>query len=537
MTGKKAQLAIALLLLCSCCASQELGAIASPLTAKLVPGQTLRYEVETVISYSADVLKGYSTTVPLGPCQFSISTVATLNRGSVAQDGNLPVKAEFQDPKISAWHCAGYDQKRMEKALREFAASPIVYQVGPHGEVGFEHSKRDRLAYESASDLLNKVALDLLQTRLADRPVSLGASWKPHGQFTYWKDFLLGGLEVSAATVRWKNTPKIAGHDCASITSKYVFAPTESTSGPVTAGGNLRQTPTNVLAGVQEVSLLFDLQERRIGWLHRAFRVENHVSVQPEEQIDPEVLTIRWEEEATARLIPEKDSIAWLAALKNFESTPEGGRKAVAAADASNASVADLARLAVPKRKSVSAIETLDLTPAGFARWEREFCDGSWPCAQISIALPGQVKVAEDAPLQTSYLARTDGTLVTVTVGPVLERKYQGLTADEELKKQAEFFLANQLWMTNKPGIGLEAQSTFVDGYPARLITFRGQRRDLASIQGTLAVLLSPWGETFPVTCSVDQRDAAKMQDLCERIVGLFRMRRPEDGGAQDDDP
>lgn len=530
MSSARTQLVLALLLLCGGSKAQSQASAPSvPLASTLTPGETLRYEIEASTSYSADVMEGYSTTAPLGPCQYSLGGVLALKAGSVDPDGNVPVKAEYHDVKVTHWHCRDFDQKKVERGLRDFAASNVVYQVGPHGEVGFQHAARDRFTYLSAVDLLSKVTLDLLQTRLANRPVSIGSSWKPQGQFTYWKDYLLSGLDLSAATMRWKSTPKIGGRDCAWITSKYVFAPTESSSGPVTAGGSLRQQPTNVVAGVLDVSLLFDPQIRHIAWLSRYYKVENHVSVQPEEEPDPEVLTIRWEEEAKARFIPEKDSIAWLAALKVFESTPEPGAVAAQPAAQTGTSVAELARKAVPnKRSSTAEMDTLDFTPQGFTRWEREFCDSSWYCTKLSIALPGEVKVAEDAPLQTAYLSRIDGSLLTVTVGPILQRKYQGLTAEEELKKQTDFYLANQIWMTNKPGISIESQSTSVDGYSAMLTTFRGERRDLVGIHGELAILLSPWGESFPITCTVEQGKFATLHATCERILGLVRVRRAE---------
>jgi len=496
-------------------AQSQSSSTSAPLAATLTAGETLRYEIETSTSYSADVLQGYTTTLPLGPCNYSLAAALTLRVGSAGADGNLPVKAEYQDLKVTNWSCRELEQKKLEKGLRDFAASNVVYQVGPHGEVGYSHQGRDRFTYMSAVDLLNKVTLDLLQTRLADYPVAAGRSWKPHGQFTYWRDYLLSGLDLSAATMRWKSTPRIAGRDCAWITSKYVFAPTESAPGAITAGGTLRRQPTNVVAGVLDVSLLFDLHDRHIAWLNRSYTVDNHVSVQPEEEDDPEVLMIRWVEEGKARLIPEKNSIEWMAALKTFESSPEPGSLA--------------GRPTVPKKRSTSAeMDTLDFTPKGFTRWDRTFCESSWYCTEISVALPGDIQIAEDAALQTVYIAKTSGSVITIAIGPTLQRKYQGLTSDEELKKQSEFFLANQLWMMNKPGISLESESTFLDGYPARITTFRGQRRDLVSIQGSLGVLLSPWGESFPITCTLDQHDSDKLKSTCDRILGLIRMRRPE---------
>jgi hypothetical protein len=296
------------------------------------------------------------------------------------------------------------------------------------------------------------------------------------------------------------------------------------------SGGSLRQEPTNVLAGKQEVSLLFDLGSKRISWLHRFFYADNHVSIQPEDEPDPEVLAVRWEEEATARLIPEHDSLAWLAAVKRFESSAQAAYTTISSSGPRRHTVAALAR---PARKppNKESISDLDTTPEGFARWARNFCQSLY-CAEVSVALPGQVKVAEDINLQATYLAKNDAVTNTITLGPTLPRRFPGLTADEELEKQTTFVLSNHLWMSNKPGIQLSSESTFIDGYPARVTTFRGETRDLAEIRGVLAILLSPWGESFPITCSARQRDGSQAQATCERIIGLVRLKRPEDNSS-----
>jgi hypothetical protein len=295
------------------------------LTALFTTGVELRYEVETSTTYSADVMEGYRTTPPVEPCQYALYAVLALTPGTADADGNIPVKAIYRDVKATSWTCTRFDRAVVDKSLRDLAAYPVVYQVGPHGEAGFQRNSRDRFTYRSAADLLSKIALDLLQTRLADKLVAVGSSWRPHGQFTYWKDSMLSGLDLSAATMRWKSTPKIAGRDCAWIASKYVFAPTESSASPITANGIVWQQPTSVVAGLLDVSLLYDLQDRHIAWLKRSYTVENHVSVRPDEEEDPEVLTIRWVEEGKARFIAEKESAEWMAALKAFESNPEPG--------------------------------------------------------------------------------------------------------------------------------------------------------------------------------------------------------------------
>jgi hypothetical protein len=79
-------------------------------------------------------------------------------------------------------------------------------------------------------------------------------------------------------------------------------------------------------------------------------------------------------------------------------------------------------------------------------------------------------------------------------------------------------------------------QFTYIDGYPAQVTTFRGETRDLVDIKVLLAIFLSPWGESFPITCSGDRRDVVGMRAICERIVSCVRIKR-RDTGRTDRDP
>jgi len=54
-------------------------------------------------------------------------------------------------------------------------------------------------------------------------------------------------------------------------------------------------------------------------------------------------------------------------------------------------------------------MDTLDFTRR-FHSLEREFCESTWYCTQISVGLL-DIKVADDARLQTVYLANTSGSV------------------------------------------------------------------------------------------------------------------------------
>jgi hypothetical protein len=126
--------------------------------------------------------------------------------------------------------------------------------------------------------------------------------------------------------------------------------------------------------------------------------------------------------------------------------------------------------------------------------------------------------------LRTVYMARHGDLLVSVSVGPALDRRHAGLTDDEELRKQAEYYLANYVWMAEKPGIGSSFTSATLDGYPGLITDFSATQRDLANIHGVLGLLLTPWGKSVPVSCSSDQTRSAELQALCEKVITLIEV-------------
>ena len=499
------------------------------LHSMFAPGESLRFEIKTLISYQADLFNGYTVVPPVVPCEYSLSLNVTLNAGSASGDGNLPIAAQYENIRVTDWNCPRLRQKKLENELNQFQAAPVIYQIGPHGEPGFAHNTRDHFSYRSAQDLIGKITLDLLETHLSDRPVAPGDSWKTRGQFIYWKDDLLNGLDLSSSRMLWKASPALSGREYDLINSRYVFSPTDDSPNPITQDGTVWQPQSQMLSGALNVSLLFDPRSSHIVWLDRNYVVENHVSIQPVAEPDPEILRIRWTEEARARLLPTQNGIEWLAALKRFETTPLATQSPIAPAPPHPSVPSDLAAAALAARPATTPeLNTLYATPKGFSRWEHRFCNGGWYCARLSIALPGEVKLADDAPRMTTYLARSAQQTFVVTLGPVLSRKYQGLTTEEELSKHTDFYLANQLWMENQPGIAINSDSLSVDGYSGQITTFRGTRRDLSEVQGELLILLSPWGDSYPVTCSAKQGDFSSVRETCTRVLSLVHIQRVE---------
>jgi hypothetical protein len=165
-------------------------------------------------------------------------------------------------------------------------------------------------------------------------------------------------------------------------------------------------------------------------------------------------------------------------------------------------------------------------TPAGYTRYEKGLCRDAWFCATVSVALPGDVQVSEDSPLRTVYLAQKGDVLLSVSLGPALDSRSTGLTEDEELKKQANYYLANYVWLAAKPGIGTSFSSATLDGYPSLIADFRATQRDLADMHGVLGLMLTPWGKVVPVSCSSDHASSSELQALCEKVITSATLRR-----------
>lgn len=242
-------------------------------------------------------------------------------------------------------------------------------------------------------------------------------------------------------------------------------------------------------------------------------------------------MTFHFQEEARARLLPDDHSIEWLAALKRFEATPdpESGTTPVSATKTllPNAMIL-AAKPAVVKRSTRLVVdsETLVATPAGFTRYEKGLCRDAWFCATVSVALPGDVQVSDDTPLRTVYLTHRGDKDVSISIGPALDRRSQGLTDDEELKKQATYYLDNYVWLAAKPGIGTDSTSTTLDGYPGLITDFSATQRDLANIHGVLGLMLTPWSKVVPVSCTWDHASSADLQSLCEKVITSVNLRR-----------
>jgi hypothetical protein len=534
------------------------------LRADVKAGEVLRYELQAAGSFLPIADASGAILAPArGPCDYALTAVVTLRPQAPDKDGNTPVEARYSETRVTSVRCALFTAPDFQKRLAALQSSAVMFRVGPHGETALSPTRDGYFKYWDGGDLLRKVTQDLLQTEFSAQPVAEGASWKPRGQFAYSRDRALKDLELSGADLRFRNLVQVDGKSCAWVTSQYIFSPVDlPAAGTASGGRTVPAAGNNAVAAVLHISLLLDPATHHVAWLHRSQTIDNKLTLaspyddsdpagdatEPEEQDSenpmPDMssmrsdnpgrypfMTFHFQEEARARLLPDHASVEWLAALKRFESTPEpeSGSTPVPVTKTLLPNPMILAaKPAVVKRSTRLVVDSDSLvaTPAGFTRYEKGLCRDAWFCATVSVALPGEVQVSDDTPLQTVYLAQKGDLLVSITVGPALDRRAQGLTEDEELKQQANYYLENYVWLAAKPGIGTDFTSATLDGYPGLITNFSATQRDLANIHGVLGLMLTPWGKVVPVSCSSDHAPSAELQGLCEKVVTSVSLRR-----------
>jgi hypothetical protein len=534
------------------------------LQADVKAGEVLRYELEAAGSFLPIADASEAILAPArGPCDYALAAVVTLRPQAPDKDGNTPVEARYSETRLTSVRCALFTAPDFQKRLAALQFSAVMFRVGPHGETALSHGRDGYFKYWDGGDLLRKVTQDLLQTEFSSQPVAEGASWKPRGQFAYSRDRALKDLELSGADLRFRNLVQVDGKSCAWVTSQYIFSPVDlPAAGTASGGRTVPAAGNNAVAAVLHISLLLDPATHHVAWLHRSQTIDNKLTLaspyddsdpagdatEPEEQDSenpmPDMssmrsdnpgrypfMTFHFQEEARARLLPDHGSVEWLAALKRFESTPEpeSGSTPVPVTKTLLPNPMILAaKPAVVKRSTRLVVDSDSLvaTPAGFTRYEKGLCRDAWFCATVSVALPGEVQVSDDTPLRTVYLAQKGDLLVSITVGPALDRRAQGLTEDEELKQQANYYLENYVWLAAKPGIGTDFTSATLDGYPGLITDFSATQRDLANIHGVLGLMLTPWGKVVPVSCSSDHAPSAELQRVCEKVITSVSLRR-----------
>lgn len=556
------------MLVCALCVQAQSGSSRPAahkvlLRADFKPGDVIRYELEAAGSFlPVTDASGAILSPPRGPCDYAMSAIVNLRALDPDKDGNTPVEAHYSETRVTSVRCALFSADDFQKRLAALQSEPVMFRVGPHGETAMKHDIDGYFKYWDGADLLRKVTQDLLQTEFSPKPVTAGDSWKPHGQFAYSRDHGLKALELSGADLRFRDMVPVDGKTCAWVTSQYVFSPIDLPAVGTASGGRIIPgAGNNAVAAVLHISLLLDPASRHIAWLHRSQTIDNKLTLaspydgmddpaDPEDSPDDDLqnpapdrasrrsdnpgryplMTFHFQEEARARLLPDQKAVEWLTALKKFESTPqlETGTLPVPMTKTllPNPAVQAAKPEVVKRTTHVIDSDSLVATPLGFTRYEKELCRDVWVCAAVSVGLPGDVQISEDTPLHTVYLTQSNGREVSVSLGPALDRHDAGLTEDEELQRQAGYYLTNYVWLASKPGIATNVSSATLDGYPSILVDFSAAQRDLADIHGVLGLMLTPWGKIVPVSCSWDHGPSKELTSLCEKIITSVSLRR-----------
>src|SRR5881227_2146630 len=159
------------------------------LQAEVSPGQVLRYEIEAAASFLpiADA-SGAVLSPPRGPCDYALAAIVTLRPQAADKDGNTPVEARYSEARVTSVRCALFAPEDFQKRLAALEAEPVLFRVGPHAETALSHTPNGYFKYWDGGELLRKITQDLLQTQFSPQPVPEGASWKPRGQFAYFRD-------------------------------------------------------------------------------------------------------------------------------------------------------------------------------------------------------------------------------------------------------------------------------------------------------------------------------------------------------------
>ena len=108
---------------------------------------------------------------------------------------------------------------------------------------------------------------------------------------------------------------------------------------------------------------------------------------------------------------------------------------------------------------------------------------------------------------------------VTVAVGPMLDRQYEGLNEEELLKQQTSRFVANYLWFTGNAGMKVNFESASVKDRPAAFSDFTARGRDLTPIRGRLVMVIGPYGRLVPVTCSYAVAQQRTLGAVCQTVT------------------
>jgi hypothetical protein len=517
------------ILIAAICLGQPPGPAApSGVSAKFVAGENLRYEVEAIVHLSSRHRRDVKLNLP-ADCSYTLHAVLQIDVDDVSADGSVAGQVHYETARYDGPSCAIAPRPENVKALQDLQANEITFDIAPAGDVRL--SKPPAVAKCEGTSLLLKAAWDLLQVRISDVPIVPGMRSIASRSFLYWPDTFVENMEVAAASMQYRGDAVIAGRPYAWLQYKQVFAPADLPA-YIDARTRARDfSGTTFVTGHGDVSLLFDSADRRIVYLHRTRTIGNRMMLKYQSSGDAvPIATYSISEESMYRWLPPQNSEVWLAELHKFESAPPPETPPPAAAPRGEPSLAEAAaayRRSKPGSEAAEHRELSDLidrTPKGFERWRRNYCSNGY-CFELSIAVPEQTRAVDHTDGTVLLLSGFGEKTITVAVGPMLDRQYEGLTDNELLKQQTARFLASDLWFAGSAGRDLSFASDTLDSRPAGFRDFTTKARDLTPLRGRLVMVLAPYGRLAPVSCAYSASEQATLDATCQTVTGSVVIR------------
>jgi hypothetical protein len=498
------------------------GQAAAPgvLSAHLVPGQMERYEFEGAVHFAAGRAPGVKLNI-LDDCAYRLHAIIRIEPKEILSEGTLQGQVRFEDVHFTEWDCANAPRPELVEALHKLAEGGTEFQINPAGDVHQEHFAKSDAQYEGVH-LLLKAAWDLVQTRLSDGPVAPASQWTKSRRFLYWPDTFVDDLDVAAASMQYKRDVKVAGRGQAWLEYKQVFSPEELPAFVEPRSRARDFTGTNFVIGGASVSVLLDRGQQRIAYVHYQRTIDNRLTLKyAQEEAEP-VAKYLVEEESTTRWLPPSDSQAWLAQLHRFE-RDEMAPAATAKMTGDGTSLGEVASAARRKKTSGAKEEhdlydLIDRAPKGFERWRRSYCSGPY-CMELSLAVPSGARVVDTTDATSLLVSGAGRQAITIAVGPVLDRQYQGLSDEELLDRQSKDFVAHYLWPAAGPGRTLNYVESSANDRPAGFSDFSAKFRDLTPSRGRLVLVIGPSDRLVPVVCSYAASSEEEMDSTCQTVT------------------
>src|SRR5579864_6843132 len=194
------------------------------IAAKFTPRTAARYEFEGQVHISTELAPNVKSKAP-SDCSYQLKAVLKFDFATASAEGTVSGKIFFQGVEAQVPECAGASKEQVTSAIHKLEASGSGFQIFPAGDVRLStpfSSKEPEII-----SIVRKAAWDLLQPRLGDGALAPESAWVSSRRFLYWPDTFVEGMEVAGAAMHYDRDVAIGRTNCAELTYKQVFSPTD----------------------------------------------------------------------------------------------------------------------------------------------------------------------------------------------------------------------------------------------------------------------------------------------------------------------